>query len=174
MQPRRPNFAPGYGISQEVGSLLPWSHATDRLAAARNYWLATTRPDGRPHVAPVWGVWLDGALYFATGQGTRKGRNLARNPRCVVTLSGGGLDLVIEGSAARLTDEARLRRVAAVYAAKGWHVTVRDGAFEDTEGAPTAGPPPYDVYVVAPTVAFGFGTGAENWDHPTRWSFAQA
>ena len=76
--------------------------------------------------------------------------------------------------AARLTDEAGLRRVAAIYAAKGWHVTVRDGAFQDTEGAPTAGPPPYDVYVVTPTVAFGFGTGAENWDHPTRWRFAPA
>jgi nitroimidazol reductase NimA-like FMN-containing flavoprotein (pyridoxamine 5'-phosphate oxidase superfamily) len=164
-------------LESDDATAMPWAEATRRLTEegrTGTFWLATARSDGRPHVAPVWAVWHDGALYFATGQGTRKGRNLARNPRCVVTLSGGGLDLVIEGSAARLTDEARLRRVAAVYAAKGWPVTVRDGAFQDTEGAPTAGPPPYDVYVVTPTVAFGFGTGAENWDHPTRWRFVQA
>jgi hypothetical protein len=163
-------------LASADATAMPWAEATRRLTEDRSstFWLATARSDGRPHVVPVWAVWLDGALHFATGQGTRKGRNLARNPRCVVALSGGGLDLMIEGSAARLTDEARLRRVAAVYAAKGWHATVRDGAFQDTEGAPTAGPPPYDVYVVTPTVAFGFGTGAENYNHPTRWRFAQA
>ena len=164
-------------LESDDATAMPWAEARRRLTEegrTSTFWLATARSDGRPHVVPVWAVWHDGALYFATGQGTRKGINLARDPRCVVTLSGGGLDLAIEGEAARVTDEARLQRVAALYAARGWHVTVRDGAFRDTEGAPTAGPPPYDVYVVTPTVAFGFGTGAENWDHPTRWRFAPA
>jgi hypothetical protein len=77
---------------------------------------------------------------------------------------------VVEGEAVLTRDEATLRRVADVYAeVYGWRVTVRDGAFHDTEGAPTAGPPPYDVYEVTPAIAFGFGTDESL--TPTRWRF---
>jgi hypothetical protein len=80
----RPKFAPSYGLA--AGGLLPWSHAIERLGAARNYWLATTRPDGRPHAAPVWGVWFESSLYFGTSRDSRKARNLVEKPAVVVHL----------------------------------------------------------------------------------------
>jgi hypothetical protein len=100
---------------------------------------------------------------------SRKARNLAHDAHCVISTRREALDLVVEGTAAKVGDEARLHRVAEVYMTKyGWPVTVRDGAFYG-DGAPTAGPPPYDVYEVIPTTAFGFP-----WDEtfsPTRWRF---
>jgi hypothetical protein len=90
----------------------------------------------------------------------------------VITAGSPSLDLVVEGRAARITDDAKLRRVAEVYAAKyQWQVTVRDGAFY-ADGAPTAGPPPYDVYEVTPTTAFGFGTDESF--NARRWRFQGA
>jgi Pyridoxamine 5'-phosphate oxidase len=149
----------------------PWASARGVLEDGRpTYWLATVRPDGRPHVMPLLGVWVEGRLYFCAGEGTRKARNLARHSTCVVTVEEGPLDLVVEGEAVKARDEATLRRVAEAYAAVyGWRVTVRDGAFTGTEGAPTAGPPPYDVYEVTPAIAFGFGT--DETLTPTRWRF---
>jgi hypothetical protein len=96
---------------------------------------------------PVLGVWVDGALCFSAGEASRKGKNLARDPRCVVTAgSRRALDLVVEGEAAKVSDMVTLHRVAEAYASKyGWRVTVRDGAFY-ADGAPNAGPPPYAVY----------------------------
>jgi hypothetical protein len=79
---------------------------------------------------------------------------------------------VLQGTAVKVRDAATLRRVADAYASiYDWHVTVRDGAFHDTEGAPTAGPPPYDVYEATPTAAFGFGT--DETFVPTRWRFGE-
>lgn len=103
---------------------------------------------------------------------TRKAKNLARNSHCVITVEEEPLDLVVEGEAAKVRDAATLRRVADAYASTyGWHVTVRDGAFHDAGGAATAGPPPYDVYEVIPTIAFGFGT--DETFPPTRWRFGE-
>ena len=148
----------------------PWAEARRRLAEGQWYWLTTARPDGRPHVRPVLAVWLDSALYFCSGNTTRKGKNLTRNSHCVITVGSEDAHLVVEGKAARVSDEARLHRVAEVYASKyEWHVTVRDGAFYADYGAPTAGPPPYEVYEVTPTMVFGFGTD-ESFS-PTRWRF---
>src|SRR5688572_17729954 len=95
----------------------PWSLAQERLEHpehARTYWLATVRPDGAPHVMPLIGTWLDEAFYFVSSEKARKGRNLAGEPRCVVTGSSTtlpSLDLIIEGRAERVTDEATLNRV---------------------------------------------------------------
>ena len=81
----------------------PWATARARLENPerdRTYWLATVRPDGRPHVVPLLGLWLDEAFYFLTGESTRRGKNLAANPRCVMTTSSQllpALDLVVEG-----------------------------------------------------------------------------
>lgn len=147
----------------------PWAEARRRLGQAETYWLATVRPDGRPHVVPVLAVWADGALHFCAGSATRKAENLARDLRCVVAAGAPGLDLVVEGDAVKVGDDAALRRVAAAYTSKnGWQVEVRDGAFH-ADGAPTAGPPPYDVYEVTPTTAFSFGT--DETFRPTRWCF---
>jgi hypothetical protein len=95
------------------------------------------------------------------------------NSHCVVAVEQEPLDLVIEGSARKTRDDETLRRVAERYATiYDWHVTVRDGAFHDTEGAPTAGPPPYDMYQVTLRTAFGLPVGVSF--GPTRWHFGQS
>jgi nitroimidazol reductase NimA-like FMN-containing flavoprotein (pyridoxamine 5'-phosphate oxidase superfamily) len=153
---------------------VPWAEACECLEKGSTYWLATVRPDGRPHAVPVLAVWVDGTLHFAASGTSRKAKNLARNSHCVITTSSDGLDLVIEGEAIKVHDRARLQCVADVYESKyDWHVTVRDGAFHDAEGAPTAGPPPFDVYEVVPTTAFAFGTDDETINAATRWHFLQ-
>jgi hypothetical protein len=148
-----------------------WSMAGEHLEGeSATYWLATVRSNGRPHVRPVLAVWVEGGLYFCAGERTSKAKNLTLNSHCALTVEREPLDLVVEGIAVKVRDAATLQRVADAYAsAYQWHVTVRDGAFHDTEGAPTAGPPPYDVYEVTPTTAFGFGTD-ESFS-PTRWDF---
>lgn len=150
----------------------PWAEAVTRLEKpdkAATFWLATVSPDGGPHVVPLLVVWAEGALHFSASPDTRKAGNLMDNAQCVITTSSDPLDLVIEGRATKVTDDTRLHGVAEAYASRyGWHVEVREGAFH-AEGAPTAGPPPYEVYEVTPTVAFGFP-----WDDsftPTRWRF---
>jgi hypothetical protein len=78
---------PGYGLldaAQGTG-LLPWSWAVERLTRSHDYWVATVRPDGRPRVMPVWGVWMDDALWFSSSRGSRKARNLAANAHCTIT-----------------------------------------------------------------------------------------
>ena len=168
-------------IADDPRPATTWGEARRRLEAAETYWLATVRRDGRPHVMPVLGVWLEGALYFSAAATSRKAKNLARSSRCVITVGSHArppLDLVVEGDAAKVSDEAKLHRLAEVYASKyGWHVTVRDGAFYG-DGAPTAGPPPYELYEVTPTLVFGFpgvgrtdetGQDTEESLTPTRW-----
>lgn len=151
------------------GPAVPWVLARERLAGSDTYWLSTVRPDGAPHAVPVLAVWTNETLYVCAGDATRKAKNLARNPRCTVATSTPGMDLVVEGEAARVGNEAELHRVAEAYAEKyEWSVTVREGAFH-AEGAPTAGPPPYYVYAVRPSAVFGFAT--DGGLISTRWSF---
>jgi hypothetical protein len=145
---------------------LTWAAARERLVRGDTYLLATVRPDGRPHVVPVLAVWLDGALHFNTGTTARKAKNLAGNPYCVVTVPGDDLDLVVEGVAVKVGDEAKLQRVADGFPTKypWWHPTVHDGAFyADDHGDPR------DVISVAPTVVFAFGK--EKGFSATRWRF---
>jgi hypothetical protein len=92
-----PDAPPSYRFPTDPQRLLPWSHAVERLERARNYWLATTRPDGRPHVTPVWGVWVDGVLYFDGLPSTRWARNLAANPSAAVHLESGDDVVILEG-----------------------------------------------------------------------------
>ena len=114
----RPRFPSGYGIHADDEGLVPWSEAEAKLERARNYWIGTTRPDGSPHAMPVWGLWLDGSLYFSSGLTSRKTRNLAVDPRIVVHLESGDDVVVLEGRARRVTDDAELRRVAELYTVK--------------------------------------------------------
>ena len=151
---------------------IPWSRALEQLASVEGhltYWLATTRPDGRPHIAGVGAMWVDDALYFVSGPGTRKSRNLDGDPRCVVSVSLPGLDLVLEGTAARVTDEETLIRLAERYAATGWPAEVRDGAFTAPYSAPSAGPPPWNLYTMTATTAFGVVSAEPH--GATRWRF---
>jgi pyridoxine/pyridoxamine 5'-phosphate oxidase len=136
---------------------------------AKSFWLATVRPDGRPHLAAVGALWVDGTLYFTSGPQTRKSRNLAHNPACVLSVTLPNLDLVIEGTASRVTDEDTLQRLAQRYAAQGWPAHVSDGALTAEYSAPSAGRPPWFLYVVTPITAFGVATSAPN--GATRWQF---
>jgi general stress protein 26 len=157
----QPRFSSGDATATQ------WTEARGHLEQAEVYWLSTVRPDGRPHVTPLLAVWLDGALYFCTGADERKAKNLARNAHCVITTGcnalNEGLDLVVEGDAVRVRDEATLRRLAGSYASKyGWHYTVRDGALHGEVGNVAI------VYEVTPAIAFGFGKGTFS---QTRWRF---
>jgi hypothetical protein len=93
----RPKFPKSYGISGDSAGQLDWGWAAARLAEARNYWVVTAGPDGRPHAAPVWGLWLDDALVFGTSPESRKGKNLVRDPRVVVHLESGDEVVILEG-----------------------------------------------------------------------------
>lgn len=157
--------------THEATLITSWAEARERLAGAGEYWLATVREDGRPHVMPVLGVWVDDALYFTSNPNAQKAKNLAQNPYCVITTSVKGLDLVIEGKAVKVGDEAKLHRVAEAYADKyDWHVRIQHGAFDADYGAPSAGPPPYEVYEVQVIKGFGFDTNAPH--GATRWQFS--
>ena len=95
----RPEIPESYGIPEGREGMLPWSHVRERMSVARNYWLATVRPGGRPHSVPVWGVWVEDRLHFGGGRSTRKARNLAANPNVVAhseSGEGGGL-LLLDG-----------------------------------------------------------------------------
>ena len=140
------------------------------LAGAEIWWLSTVRPDGRPHVTPLLAVWLDGALHFCTGPDERKARNLAANPSCVLTTGRNdlhaGTDLILEGEAARVTDDERLRAIAAGYESKygsEWHFDVDGGAFRHHDGGTAL------VFDVRPAKAWAYGR--EGLYRATRWTF---
>jgi PPOX class probable F420-dependent enzyme len=103
MEADRPDLPDGYGISRDVGGRLDFGWAEERLTGARNYWVCTTRPDGRPHAMPVWGLWYGGALVFSTDPLSVKGRNLAASPAVVVHLESGDEVVVVEGRAEWVT-----------------------------------------------------------------------
>jgi len=119
----------------------PWAETQSRWSEAGTTFLATVRPDGRPHMVPVGAVNLgDDAFYFTSGQGTRKDRNLAKNPACVLSASREGYDLVIEGTVAQVAEAALLQRLAARYNEVGWPVKVQGDKFDAPFSAPTTGP----------------------------------
>jgi PPOX class probable F420-dependent enzyme len=99
----RPRIEPGYGISADEQGMLSWEWVTERLLAARNYWIVTTKPDGGPHAAPVWGLWREGAIVFSTSPSSRKGRNLSRDSRVVVHLESGDEVVIVEGVAEQIS-----------------------------------------------------------------------
>ena len=111
------------------------------LESAELFWISTVRADGRPHVTPLPAVWHDNALHFCTGAGEQKGVNLTRNASCALTTGTNawksGLDVVVEGRAERVSDDAQLRRLADLWSSKydgDWEFDVRDGAFHHEGG----------------------------------------
>src|SRR5215216_6104607 len=113
-------FMPGYGIlpADQGSGLITWAEAERRLTVSHDYWCATVRPDGAPHVMPVWGVWLDGRLWFSSGLRSRKARNLAADPRCSLTTDDTQNPVVVEGRAERVADAARIAAFVAAVNAK--------------------------------------------------------
>jgi general stress protein 26 len=161
-------------FSSEGATVTEWAEARGRLEEAEVFWLSTVRADGRPHVTPLISVWLDDALYFCTGPAEQKAKNLEHNRHCVLTTGcnsiDDGLDLVVEGDAVQLRDDAKLQRIADAYVAKygsDWRFGVRDGVFVHgpEEGSIAL------VFEVAPRTAFGFRKGGEF--SQTRWRFGR-
>jgi hypothetical protein len=153
---------------------LPWSRARDVLARDTpremlTFFVATVRPDGRPHAAGVGAVWMDDVLYFTSGPRTVKARNLAANPACTVAVGLAGIDLVLDGAAHRVTDPSTLERVAALYREGGWPARVDGDAFTAPFSAPSAGPPPWHLYRFVADSAVGVAT--EDPHGATRWTF---
>ncbi len=146
---------PRYG--EPAAPPVEWPQARQLLASAELSWLTTVRPDGRPHVTPLISVWSDDAVWFSTGAQERKALNLDANVHCVLTTGSnslhGGTDIVVEGTARRVTDEAALRPVAEAYEAKygsDWHYDIREGAFAGPAGNLAS------VYRLAPKTVFAF------------------
>lgn len=122
-------FAPGYGIvgAGEGKGLLSWTWVARKMNRCRTFWLATIRAEpgldlhsgrGRPHVMPVWGVWLEDAFFFSTGRKSRKGQNLAANPSCTIANDNAEEAVIVEGMAEEVQDAASLARIAAAYKGK--------------------------------------------------------
>jgi nitroimidazol reductase NimA-like FMN-containing flavoprotein (pyridoxamine 5'-phosphate oxidase superfamily) len=146
----------------------PWSHARKRLEDAELFWVATVRPDGRPHITPLLALWLDDALYFCTGPEEQKAKNIAGNSHCILMTGCNalheGMDLVVEGDAVKVSDDADLQRIADAYVSKygsEWRFEVRDGAFHHDAGEAW-------VFEVAPVTAYAFAKG--EYSH-TRFRF---
>jgi hypothetical protein len=153
---------------------LPWSRPRDILVAGepeenRTWFLGTVRADGRPHAAGVGALWHGDELYFTSGPGTRKSRDLAADPACTLSTKLEGIDVVFEGEAVRITDAATLRTIAAQYREGGWPAEVEDDAFTAPYSAPSAGPPPWHLYRLKFHTVFGVATAEPH--GATRWRF---
>ncbi len=111
-------MAEAYTVGTTAEGPLAWEHAEERLEGSRNYWIVTTRRDGRPHAAPVWGVWVEGSLYFGTSRSSVKGRNLAHRPEIVVHLESGDDVVILEGAVEEVRDPASFEAIDAAYRAK--------------------------------------------------------
>lgn len=157
---------------------IPWSRARRQLDAVTkgtprsvkgSTWLATTGPGGRTHLTGIGALWVDDRFYFVSGPRTRKSRNVARYPRCAISVSLRDIDVVIEGKARRVTDEKTLRRLARVYVAQGWPTRAENKALTAPYSAPSAGRPPWYLYAIEPATAFGVATAKPF--GATRWTF---
>jgi len=150
------------GLSQAPGTGGPDRHTC---------WLATINADGSPHVTGIGALWAEGCFWFETGKKSRKGRNLARDPRCTLSTAAQEFDLVVTGEATLVTDPATVAGLAERWAAAGWPARADDTGLALTAeySAPSAGPPPWHVYRLTPRTATAVGTvglgGA------TRWRF---
>jgi hypothetical protein len=152
----------GAGLSQAPGTGGPDRHTC---------WLATIDPDGRPHVTGIGALWRDGTFWFETGEHTRKGRNIARDPRCTLSVAADTFDLVVEAEAHRVTDQNVVAALAAAWAAEGWPAEVDESGIALTApfSAPSAGPPPWAVYRLTIQTATALSTAGQG--GATRWRF---
>jgi PPOX class probable F420-dependent enzyme len=172
------NLADLYGLSpvdwfavtsrlQEGLTQVPGTGGPDRHTC----WLATINADGSPHVTGIGALWVDDAFWFETGERTRKARNLARDPRCTLSVAMREFDLVIEGEAHRVTDPGIVASLAERWAAEGWPCRVDETgrALTAEFSAPSAGPPPWFVYDITPRSATALAIPEPG--GATRWRF---
>lgn len=162
-QPRaeRP-YMPGYGIRETSDGMLNWKEALRRLTEARNFWLATVRPDGRPHLMPVWAVWHEDALWFSSSLGSRKIRNLLAEPRCSLSTEDGDRPVVVDGRAEIVTD---LDRIAGFLAAS-------NAKYQVDYGLDFLDPAVNATVRVEPDWAFALDEATFT-TSPTSWNFSR-
>ncbi len=144
------------GFSEPGATAPSWAEVAGVLERSEMFWLSTTRRDGRPHVTPLPAIWLEQALYFCTGSLEQKTRNLQASPRCVLAAGANGfrsgLDVVVEGTAARVTNPDELASLAALWKAKlDWDFGVSADGFTDPAGRAGL------VFRVAPDKILAFG-----------------
>ena len=157
----RPHM-PGYGLPQGSAGLMPWEWAASRLGASHNYWLGTSRPDGRPHLMVVWGLWLDNVFYFSTGRHSRKARNLERNAHCVIGTEQADEAVIVEGVAEEVGDVG-LRRTFLTHYQRKYNY---DMSAMEADILSLREP----IYAIRPAVAFGLDEKA-TLASATRWLF---
>jgi hypothetical protein len=143
---------PGYGVPDSNDGALPWSWAEERIAECRNYFVATTRPDGRPHVMPVWGAWTDGEFVFSTAISSVKATNLKTNPNVVVTIEHEMKNAVVLEGEARLVQLDEVPGFVEVYRKK-YDYTIDEGP----------------VWAVKPKAVFGFVEDDSFGETATKW-----
>jgi nitroimidazol reductase NimA-like FMN-containing flavoprotein (pyridoxamine 5'-phosphate oxidase superfamily) len=150
------------GYTQAPGTGGPDRHST---------WLATINPDGSPHVTGIGAMWIDDTFWFVTAETSRKGRNLARDPRCSLSVATQEFDLVFEGEAHKVTDPAAVAATCDRFHDDGWPCRVDDSgqALTADYSAPSAGPPPWHVYRVTPRAATALQVVEPN--GATHWTF---
>lgn len=148
---------------EDTSNLKPWSWALERLEKSHNYWIATTRPDRRPHLMIVWGIWWQDAFWFSTGPRTRKARNIAAMPHVVIGTEDAGEAIILEGATEEITDRSVWKQLVKIYNAKyGGDV---EPLLMASDGC---------VFRVQPQVAFAQDEHAENFaDAVTRWHFEE-
>lgn len=162
LQPKasRPH-APGYGFPKSKKGLLSWSWAEQRLKKSHNYWITTVKPDCSPHTMVVWGLWQDGRLLFSTGSGSRKARNLAANPHCIVCTEHAHEAVIVEGIAEIADVDARRKFLTKYQSKYAWDMSsMKDDILSMKE----------PVFAVRPNVVFAL------WEKyfqskSTRWQF---
>jgi len=157
-------------VEAQLGDLL--MHDDPRSPNRVTFWLTTIDDDGSPHVTSVGALWHAGSCWFQTADRTRKAKNVARDPRCTVSVATSGFDVTIFGEALRVTDPATVAEIAALWAKSGWPAQPDESGTGITApfNAPTLGAPPWFVYEVKPTTATAVGT-AEDSPGSMRWRF---
>ncbi len=140
--------------------MLAWAEIEKKIAGAHNYWVCTTRPDGRPHAVPVWAVWVDGAVYFGTDRTSRKARNIAANPAMLIHLELKNEAVILEGTAEEDRDRCLLHKIDQAYKKK-YKMLLSDA--------------PGELFLVKlrPRVVLAW-TEKEFATSPTRWEFPSA
>jgi hypothetical protein len=161
--PSRPHM-PGYGLPEGPDGLMPWNWAEQRLESSHNYWLATVRPDGRPHLMVIWGLWRREVFYFSTGSRSCKTRNLESNAHCVIGTEQAHEAVVVEGLAEKLRDVEQLKELLSLYQRKYDYdmSTMQEDILALRE----------PLFAIRPSVAFGLDEKT-NLQNSTRWRFAR-
>jgi hypothetical protein len=161
----RPYWPDALQNPRDVSSgLKPWSWALERLEKSHNYWISTARPGGRPHLMVVWGIWWENAFWFSTGPRTRKAKNIAADPHCVVGTEKADEAVILEGTAQEIKDRAVWKQIAGIY----------DRKYGD-EILPLLESSGGSIFCVEPELAFGQDEHAENFvESATRWHFSSS